>query len=1246
MKRTITFLLYCLILQSYAQTPSTNRNSVIEKMPRIGMTTLSNNYTEVQSSIQYIDGLGRPIQKNHYRVSPDGSQDNIVETYNYDNYGRLIKSFLPTPNNYSAQFLGNIQSSAQTFYDLDNRPYSENVYENSPLNRVIKTYGVGNAWKVAEKSVQTNFGTSGGIRKYEINYGTNPISIVINGTYSTNSLYKTFVTNERDKQIIEYKDSEGKLIQQDIQNETGYITTAYIYDDFGRLAYIIQPKTFEMVGSFDENSIAFKEGVFANKFDKRGRIVEKHTPSIGWTYFVYNSLDQVILSQNARQRQETNKKWDFKKYDATGREILLGTLSDNRSRTNLQALADNAIYETKGNTLLGYTNTQFPVLNEADVKLVNYYDEYGSWLPADLFFHIDSAYHAQYYNVRGLATGIKYRSTETEQWLVSVNYYGVKNRIIQQFEQNHLNGITRKDFQYNFIGDVSIERTYTRSSIDTVFRKTEYQFDHVGRPTKVFFTSNAKRVEMANYSYDAIGRVIAKKIQPNRQYQVVFDPDFIYRPPNPANNTQDIARRAIFLQSGTTIQASNANEYLAQINQSQDGITDALQTFNYTHNIRGNLKCVNCPTSGNNLKLDSTQNDLFSMKWEFHEDGRFYDGNISNLSWVSKTNKYQPRKYLYDYYVANTLKSAIYSRIGTNENYSLPTIEYDKNGNITKLIRYGATQINTTGQALNYGRIDSLQYDYQTSINNRVKTINDFVVNNPNVDDFRDSTTTEDYGYYDDGSLQFDKNKRINNITYNYLGLTEEITLTNNRWVRNYYNGIGSKIKKVTSEGSITHYINDIIYVGTASSLKLYQFQHPEGRATPHPTKAKTFLLEYQYNDHLGNLRLAFRDSTAEPVSGIYRPPVVSQETHTDPFGLTLKHISFSIQSNQDKHTFGSHERQDEFGLGLFDMQTRFYDPTRGQFDGTDLSADNYPSFSPFVYAGNNPVAISDPDGRDWYLPLSGNGLLMPIWFDRTDEMIGYRHLGDANYLFSGGWLGEAVIRPESYKDPFSEGMKFQLDNLKKSYDWYQLNREYSIQDKGNHVKQTVFEPFKIRDQIVHQGTGIIISENSRWSGANAPDFGTSMIMGEAAVVAVKGIGIVAGRVIARESAETGSETFYRTMNSEAAESFLKTGQMSAGTETFISPTKSFAQNYSGVLFEINLRPGTVSQLQNIGVRNAAIGHPLKHLPLVQSGWKGANAFFKLEKTALNPNHINIGLGNGRALNIFNSNIQNFRKIP
>lgn len=141
-------------------------------------------------------------------------------------------------------------------------------------------------------------------------------------------------------------------------------------------------------------------------------------------------------------------------------------------------------------------------------------------------------------------------------------------------------------------------------------------------------------------------------------------------------------------------------------------------------------------------------------------------------------------------------------------------------------------------------------------------------------------------------------------------------------------------------------------------------------------------------------------------------------------------------------------------------------------------------------------------------------------------------------------------------------------------------------------------------------------------------------------------IDLVTGAVAAKwavsgaKVAEEVGETFFRSMSDDAASAFFKTGRMPAGTETFISPTKSFAQNYSGTLFEINLNPGTVSQLENIGVRNAAAVHPYGNLPLVGRGWKSTNAFFKLEGT-----QVNIGLGNGTALDIFNSNIQNFRII-
>jgi RHS repeat-associated protein len=1138
MKKHTILLLILITFKGFTQTINTNRNSVVERVPRIASTTVSNSYIDVATSTQYLDGLGRPTQKNNYRFSPDGTQDNIVDNAVYDNYGRLIKSYLPTPNSYSGQYLSNTQTPAQSFYESDARPFAENVYENSPLNRTIKTYGAGNAWYTANKSIQTNFGTAGGIRRYGINYTTNPRTIEIIGTHPTNSLYKTVVTNERNIETIEYRDSEGHLIEKDVQNGSDFIKTAYVYDDFGRLAYIIQPKSYDMNAGFDEDALAFKEGVFANRYDKRGRIVEKHTPSTGWTYFIYNSLDQVILSQNARQRQKTNKEWDFKKYDALGREIFAGILLDNRSRADLQALANNAVNETRGTTLLGYTNNQFPTVSESNVKSVNYYDEYGSWLPSNLFFHIDSAYHAQYYNVQGLNTGTKYRSTETEQWLVSVNYYGSKNRVIQQFQENHLNGLTRKDIQYSFTGEILTERIYTRTSIDTVFRKTEFQYDHVGRITKVFYTANNKKVEMANYLYDAIGRLDKKKIQPNRQYQVVYDPDFIIRPSNPSSNTIDKARRAIILNSGTNISPANQNTYLAYINQSQDGIADALQTLNYAYNIRGYLRCLNC--INNNPKLDSTQNDLFSMKWVFQEDNRYYDGNISELSWVSKANKYQPRKYLNDYDDVNRLTKSKYSRVGSNENYSLNSVEYDKNSNIKKLVRYGAINVNTTGQALNYGKIDSLSYEYETLFSNRVKNITDYVSNNINVDDFRDSTSITDYTYLDDGSLISDKNKRINEIIYNYLGLTEEIKLTNNRWVRFYYDTYGNKIKKINSEGKITHYIGDIIYSGVSSSIKLYQFSHPEGRAVSHPTEAKTYLLEYQYSDHLGNLRLSFRDSIANPVGGIYRPPVVTQEIHSDPFGLPLKHIGFSLQTNTDKHTFGNHEQQDDFGLGLFDMQTRMYDPTRGQFDATDLSADNYHSYSPFVYAGNNPMAITDPDGRDWYLPLLGNGLFgMPIWFDKTGDIPGFKHLGGDNYLFNGGWLNEAVVKPEPYKEPFAESIKTQGDNFRKQKDWFFLQKDFSEQDKQNHVRQTVTEGYLIRDRIVHQNTGIVISEQRRWTGAAAPDFGTSMLVGEGVVLAVKGIGLVAGRVAVKETAEK-TNYVYRAMTKSNAETYAK----------------------------------------------------------------------------------------------------------
>lgn len=46
-----------------------------------------------------------------------------------------------------------------------------------------------------------------------------------------------------------------------------------------------------------------------------------------------------------------------------------------------------------------------------------------------------------------------------------------------------------------------------------------------------------------------------------------------------------------------------------------------------------------------------------------------------------------------------------------------------------------------------------------------------------------------------------------------------------------------------------------------------------------------------------------------------------------------------------------------------------------------------------------------------------------------------------------------------------------------------------------------------------------------------------------------------------------------------------KTGNLPVTSETFISPTKSFAQGYDGVTAQITLKPGATKALQSVGVR-------------------------------------------------------------
>jgi hypothetical protein len=121
------------------------------------------------------------------------------------------------------------------------------------------------------------------------------------------------------------------------------------------------------------------------------------------------------------------------------------------------------------------------------------------------------------------------------------------------------------------------------------------------------------------------------------------------------------------------------------------------------------------------------------------------------------------------------------------------------------------------------------------------------------------------------------------------------------------------------------------------------------------------------------------------------------------------------------------------------------------------------------------------------------------------------------------------------------------------------------------------------------------------------------------------------------------SETFYRTMSQADHQTLLRTGKLPPTAETFTSPTRAFSEAYEGVTVEFRVNAGTTESLSTIGVRDASAvaRQAYPNMPTVSEGWTAQNAFFKGEG-----GQVNIGLGRGDALDLFNNNIQSFEALP
>ena len=970
MKAQYLAIMMVLTVVGLLRGQSTNQNYIKSTDYKDGYTSAtigSATAGQKVETVQYFDGLGRPIQSVGIRQGGkiNGTDADIISYTTYDGYGRQNIEYLPisgvlndgnftaiTPTNigdyYYQRFSGEWASAAVT------NAYSEKLFESSPLNRVLKQAAPGESWKM-NNGHEIEFGYSSNTSSSEVKYYyvTTAFSeniympTLAGGTsyYAVNTLYKSITYDENHtsgtaNSTEAFKDKQGRVILKrtygnvDLNGDGDTIDTGesnalhdtyYVYDDFGNLTYVLPPKAEPQTAIPDANKLA--ELCYQYKYDQRNRLVEKKIPGKGWESIVYNKLDQPIMTQDDNLKAQN--KWLFTKYDVLGRVAYIG-IKTGTTRYAEQTAADGTtsqwVLRSAGTVTIGGVttyyneNATYPIITASgpETTTINYYDDYvdinGGTKPVTVYTQTPTV------STKGLSTVSKTKVLGTSNWITGVSYYDMHNRPIYSYTKNDYLGTTD-------ITEINLIESGKPDDIRGLTHETKATHKRTGKTDIVIIDK---------FSYDHSGKLLSQtqKINTQAEELIVL---------NQYDELGQLMNKKVGGDVATVIENSLG-----------------LQTVDYKYNIRGWLTQINNPTT--------LGTDLFGFKINYNTVGHgatpLYNGNISETEWKTQSDN-SLRWYKYGYDNLNRITSGTDNT--SDQRYSLQSIAYDKNGNITNLLRKGHVVPNPVStNSADFGIMDNLTYSYQPNSNKLLKVADAASTDTYGFKDDAVNTaadTADDYTYDVNGNLTTDSNKAITNISYNHLNLPVVVNFGSTNKIEYIYDATGVKLKKIVSTGTTTEYAGNYIY----ENGSLQFFHTPEGYVEPINASnyALGFRHTFQYKDHLGNIRLAYKDLNQN--TGAISLSIVEEHNYY-PFGL--KHNGYNGGSNGQRHhkyMFGGKELQDEIvgsnSFEVYDFGARNYDAALGRWMNLDPLAEKFPNHSPYSFCFNNPVYFIDPDG-------------------------------------------------------------------------------------------------------------------------------------------------------------------------------------------------------------------------------------------------------------------------------------------
>jgi RHS repeat-associated protein len=822
--------------------------TIVPKVPMVNEPLSSTIPEHAQMSVEFKDGFNRTMQsvKENF-VRSGGTAYHLVQPLDT----RFLVnpySFLPYATNQSPGYNSNMFTVQRNYYfskfptELKTAASRNIVVPNGNM-RAVKSMGPGKSQVGQNRGVTTKQTTNAvdEVKKWGIKETGEP---EVSEYYEEGSLFAEQVYDTTGSEVTTFKDKDGNVVCRKVflgmaGRNPSYAFTYYIYDDAGRLCWVLPPKAVSL--SLSSISSTVKDNLcYQYKYDEKGRMAERKLPGKAIEEFVYDKWDRQVFYRDGSLLAKGQ--WSFTLYDPQDRPTVFGLANDNISRQDLA----NHILSTNPftpNDILFYVKRYdlwniYPQSFAAGTTILGYtyYDDYTHADPGDLFWNtysanlqftetqnsVGSEIPVKSKRTKGLITGTKVRilpaagadTAKTGSWRQTANYYDDKGRLIYTYsEDTHNNTIKHAQYagtQYNFSGKVLASKhvSYNANSADGMTTRVEmtnnFYDSWTGALTDVYHkTGNSAWVKLTAYAYDDLGRV-KRKVLGN--YGEVQDMDY---------------------------------------------------------NIRGQLTGINGVYAETGNKQGESRSFGQLLRYDYGFTQPKYDGKIAGMAWRgSSSGSSGAMAYGYTYDTLGRLKQADFrlrdAGVWGNNNmdYSVSNLSYDLNGNIRTMIQ------KATRPGFGIFTMDNLTYTYEgtsSQASNRLQGVVDATGSATatyGLGDFQDvNTTATDFIYDADGNVVQDLNKGITSVTYELGDKPAIITFSNGSKIINSYDATGQKVQqKIVDIGTgitkTTDYVGNYVYENDTATF----VTTGEGRSTfiNHTEETKE---EFFVKDYLDNVR-------------------------------------------------------------------------------------------------------------------------------------------------------------------------------------------------------------------------------------------------------------------------------------------------------------------------------------------------------------------------------------------------------